>query len=490
MRASNALRIAIAVPFFSAFLVFLSGCASSNNNVITPPSPQIKHVIVVFQENRTPDNLFQDPVLIGRGADIHSSGLNSLGKTIQLQPTSLTQNYDLSHKHDAYLAQYDNGAMDGADKVFVACQGAPNCPCSQYATQHGISCPLPNPPFYYVDPAEVKPYFTMAETYTFGDAMFQNNQGPSFPAHQYIISGTSTMGTNAPGGKANLVIAENPPKGLGGDITAGCASDPSSIVRLIDITNPDPTTNETLDVYPCAEHPTLIDVLDTNKVSWKYYTPGPGSIWTAPNAIQHLCGPDVLPPNATACTSADWKNNVIQPDNAQILQDIAGGKLAGVSWVIPTGQASDHNVSTDGSGPSWVASIVNAVGNSAYWKDTAIIVTWDDWGGWYDHVAPTQVANNSYEQGFRVPLIVISPYAKAGYISHVHHDFGSILKFIEATFGLPTVGNGTYADANADNLSDCFDFSQTPLTFTTIAAPLKADYFLNNKEKALDPDDD
>jgi phospholipase C len=132
-----------------------------------------------------------------------------------------------------------------------------------------------------------------------------------------------------------------------------------------------------------------------------------------------------------------------------------------------------------------VTSIVNAVGNSPYWANTAIFVTWDDWGGWYDHVAPSII--NSYEYGFRVPLIVISPYAKAAYISHTTHDFGSILKFIEDTFGLSSLG---YADTNADNFSDCFDFNQTPLTFTTINAPLSAEHFLHDTSPPGDPDDD
>ena len=108
-------------------------------------------------------------------------------------------------------------------------------------------------------------------------------------------------------------------------------------------------------------------------------------------------------------------------------------------------------------------------------------------GGWYDHVAPPQIKNNSYEQGFRVPLIVVSPYAKPGYISHVHHDFGSILKFVEKSFSLPSLG---YADSRADDLSDCFNFNQNPLVFHTIAAPLSADDFLNDKTAPLDPDDE
>jgi hypothetical protein len=175
-----------------------------------------------------------------------------------------------------------------------------------------------------------------------------------------------------------------------------------------------------------------------------------------------------------------------------VLTDIANGNLAQVSWVIPNGASSDHALTTNGNGPSWVASVVNAIGNSPYWANTAIIVTWDDWGGWYDHVAPKVINDgiswgSGYAYGFRVPLIVVSPYAKAAYISHVTHDFGSILKFIETTFNLPSLG---YADAPADDLSDCFNLTQTPLPFNTIPALHGAAYFLNDKSPPTDPDDD
>jgi len=134
-----------------------------------------------------------------------------------------------------------------------------------------------------------------------------------------------------------------------------------------------------------------------------------------------------------------------------------------VSWVIPTGANSDHANTLSNSGPSWVASVVNAIGTSRYWNSTAVFVTWDDWGGWYDHVPP-QIFN-SYELGFRVPLIVISPYAKPGYVSHVPHEFGSLLRFTEEQFGLGSLG---YTDARADDLADCFNFAQAPLPYKTV----------------------
>jgi phospholipase C len=409
---------------------------------------QIENVVVIFQENRTPDNLFQDPVLINEGADIASSGMNSKGQTIQLTSEDLKNNYDLSHAHSAFVAMYDNGNMDGADKIQVTC------------VKGAVGCPPPNPQFVYVNPPDVAPYFQMAEQFTFADRMFQTNQGPSFPAHQFIISGTS-----APSENSNLFAAENPGGAANANNNTGCTAPTGEFVRMID-----PSGNESQKSYPCFDHLTLIDLLDFQGISWRYYAPSAGSIWTGPNAIQHLRLGD------------DWNNVILKP--SQILTDISNGQLANVTWVMPSGRSSDHPAGNDGSGPSWVASIVNAIGNSQYWDNTVILITWDDWGGFYDHVTPTVI--NSYEYGFRVPLIVVSPFAHQGYISHVPHDFGSILHFIEEVYNLPSLG---YADALADDLSDCFDFHRHN-RFVKIKAPHDAKYFLNDKRPPTDPDDD
>jgi phospholipase C len=133
---------------------------------------------------------------------------------------------------------------------------------------------------------------------------------------------------------------------------------------------------------------------------------------------------------------------------------------------------------------------VNAVGNSPYWSNTVIIITWDDWGGWYDHVSPPLVDDgvswgSGYVYGFRVPMIVISPYAKTAYISHNLHDFGSILNYIETTFDLPSLG---YADFYADNLSDIFQYKQAPTPFTQITPPSNYATCQANTNES-DPDD-
>lgn len=430
-----------------------------------------QHIVVIFQENRTPDNLFQDPVLVNRGADIVNQGKTSTGQTLTLSPIDLgttganPQNYDLSHANAAFVAMYDGGKMDGAN--LIPCSPAANCPPNAH----------PNPQYMYVVPSDVQPYFAMAEQYTFGDRMFQTNEGPSFPAHQFIISGTS-----APAPASNLFAAENPNKS-----PAGCIAPLTETVVMID-----PFGSETAQPaeYPCFDHPTLTDFLDMKGISWRYYAPSAGSIWTGPDAISHIC--QEQPVNGVmTCTGPDWVKNVIIPQS-QVLVDIANQNLAQVVWVIPSGASSDHAESNDGSGPSWVASIVNSIGNSPYWANTAIIITWDDWGGWFDHVAPKVINDgvswgSGYVYGFRVPLIVVSPYAKTAYISHVTHDFGSILKFIETNFHLLSLG---YADAPADNFSDCFQLTQPPNAFKTIPAALDAAHFINDKTPPTDPDDE
>jgi uncharacterized repeat protein (TIGR01451 family) len=478
---------------------------------------KIQHVVIIFQENRTPDNLFQGLCIPPYGSasacvpgttqnnqyNIQSYGYVGTTK-IALSPVSLVTDYDQDHGHDGFLNDCNwNGtqcAMNGwnADQ----CSPSDNCPA--------------NPQMQYVEPSvsgvySLQPYLTMAQTYTFNDNMFQTNQGPSFPAHQYILSGTSAVcvpgAADCPSGTTSVdFVAGNPENDTRSDGTAGagCLAPPGSVLNLIDTSKPFPNGNLlTLNGNECFEHPTLTDLLDnaTPALTWRYYAALDGDIWTAPNAISHMCDP-AGPQDQLYCNGPDWtKNNpnvVIEGTAAQVITDIQNGELANVTWIIPDSADSDHADGNTGLGPSWVASLVNTIGQSQFWGSTAIIVAWDDWGGWYDHVPPP-VRNgdsypNSYEYGYRVPLIAISPYAKAAYVSHQQNDFGSILKFIEEQFSLPTVGDAIgvdYADSYAlGDLSDCFDFSQTPLTFTAIPADHDAKFFQNRTDKPLPPDND
>jgi phospholipase C len=171
-----------------------------------------------------------------------------------------------------------------------------------------------------------------------------------------------------------------------------------------------------------------------------------------------------------------------------------------VSWVIPTAANSDHARITNGNGPSWVASIVNAIGNStctnpdgsSYWNSTAIFISWDDWGGWYDHEPPTFLPSpeGGYQYGFRVPLVVISAFTPKGYINNNRHDFGSIVNFIEHNFGI-TEGALTFADKRSvTDLTGFFNFNIAPRVFQTIPAPLSATFFINDTTPVAGPDND
>jgi phospholipase C len=407
----------------SPFAVPQGNTARASSLLRGVASAKITHIVIIFQENRTPDYLFQGVP----GADIATTALDSEGQTVTLQPISLAAPYDLSHGRGAFVDDYDGGKMDGFDK---------NLPLKYHLRPYG-----------YAPASEVKPYFRMATKYVFADRMFQTNQSGSFPAHQYMVSGTSSALPNTTDdASSNGINQKHPTQGA----PVGCDAPKRSVVETVNPSN----GKDGPDEFPCFERPVLSDLLDAKGVSWRYYQHDLGvGLWHALDAIQHVrYGPDYA--------------NVISPSQV-VLTDISQGRLAGMSWVMPPSDAySDHSGSRSSKGPAWVTAIVNAIGQSKYWDSTAIIITWDDWGGWYDHVPP-QIFNG-YELGFRVPLIVVSPYAKKGYVSHVQHEFGSILKFTEETFNL---GSLHTTDDRSDDLMDAFDFTQNPRTFVPIKAP-------------------
>jgi phospholipase C len=398
---------------------------ASSTGTPAPPAARgkVKHVVIVVQENRSVDNLFNG----FPGADTVRSGQRRDGSSVALQPVGLAFPTDPDHFHATFVKQYDGGKMDGWD-------GADSRPPQGR-----------NFLFAYVPREQVEPYWRMATQYTFADRMFQSNTGPSYPAHLYLIAGQSGF------------TSSNPSRLDTSRWSWGCDSPNDAIVSVI--TEAD---KEVGGPYPCLDLPTLADVMDAQGVSWRYYAPGIGdlgNIWSAFDAIKHVR------------YGAGW-SNVISPES-RVIDDASRGDLPAVTWITPSPRNSDHPFPKRGTsfdlaalsihGPEWVASIVNAVGKGPAWDSTAIFVVWDDWGGWYDHVQPPQLDRMGL--GFRVPLIVISPYAKHGYVSHAQHEFGSILRFAEEAFGLPSLGQ---TDARADGLADCFDFTQVPRPFEPI----------------------
>jgi phospholipase C len=443
--------------------------------------PTFKHIVIIFQENRTPDNLFGSNPKFEPGVDIATSGLD---------PVDLASCYDIDHSHAAFEAALNTGF--GNEQTYL------NKGCTLPAT----------PQFKYVDNSTgaVQPYFDIASNYGFANRMFQTNQGPSFPAHQFIFGGTSQPSVDSP-----LFVAENTSVKAA---PAGCISPPGQTVKLIDGYG---NESSNAPIYPCLEHQTLVDLFAAASppVSWRYYAPNGGSIWTAPNAINHICQPAPKQGGGLKCGGPDYVNGDVVPDNnAQVLTDIAACSLQGVSWVIPTSDESDHAGTNNGTGPAWVASIVNAIGQQAacpngetYWNDTAIIISWDDWGGWYDHVPPLEVNvqpgnppawGDGYTFGFRVPMLVVSAYTPRGYVNNNDHDFGSIVYFIERNFGLGFIGGsdkstyGQYADYYASKRGDMAEFFSLGKArgFSPIPARFNARYFIKAPRSLAGPDND
>jgi phospholipase C len=455
-------------------LALLSACSGPVSQPGAPPvraqtrernhtgSNPIQHVVVIMQENRSFDNLF-----FGfPGANTAQTG-SGHGKVYPLRAIPLIWKFDMRHDHAQFLEDYDSGKADGFNDQIHSYRSGSTCsdPVNEpscWVFWAGKS--LKKMAYSYVEQSQIQPYWTMAQQYTLGDNTFASNNGPSFPSHQYLIAAQSGHAVEVPNGQP-----------------WGCDAPPSVNVNLLAYGPANPpafppaTGHEIPGPYPCFSYETIANLLDAASVTWRYYVSGPSdpgaNLLSAFDAIQPVkSGPD-------------WQN-VKWPDT-QILTDIANGNLPQVSWVTPTGNKSDHSGPDSGAkGPHWVASIVNAIGGSQYWNSTAIIIMWDEWGGWYDHVPPPQYADPSslaYEGlGFRVPLIVVSPYAKVAYVSHHQHEIASTLHFIEKTFGLGPLPPGNLADSRADAFDDIFNFSQTPTPFQPIPTKFNAHYFLTH----------
>jgi phospholipase C len=401
--------------------------------------PAIQHVIVVVQENRSFDNLFQGYP----GANTVSVGLNSKGRLVRLVPVPLEATWGIDHN---------------ASTFFAACDGSPlgrNCKNDGFDQEqaYGQNVPPNNPEYGYVPRKESKLYFDMAKAYVLGDAMFTSHIDASFVSHQYIIAGQASRAVNLPTGAWGC-------GGVDGDV----------VTTLNDDRSFGPTE------FPCFANKTIGNELDEIDMPWRFYAASSndlGNVWSSYQAISDIYnGPD-------------WTQNVISPP-AQFLTDVAAGKLGAVTWITPAFANSDHATSESNTGPEWVANVVNAVGHSGFWNSTAIFVMWDEWGGWYDHVPPPYEDYDGL--GMRVPLLVISPFAKKGYVSHVQYEHGSILRFIEDTFGLQRLAaSDTRANSPA---ADCFDFKQKPRAFVPLRVKMTSRDFTSAPRDLRPPDEE
>ena len=383
---------------------------------ITP----IKHVVFIVKENRSFDHMFGT----FPGANGATRGKVSSGAIISLRH-SPDQESNYNHLWSGTHKAIDGGKMDRFDMSFN-CKG-PEYPCyAQYQE------------------ADIPNYFALARNYALGDNFFSSLAGPSFPNHQYTIAAQSGNVIGQPGPTVNH--------------SNGC-DNPSALVPRI---NPD--TGKITKVKPCFDYATLGDLLDDAGVSWKYYAPSYGQggyQWSAYNAINHIRnGPD-------------WASKVV--NQSQFEADALSGNLPAVSWIIPDGKHAEHPTALMSIGENWTVRQVNAVMAGPQWSSTAIFITWDDHGGFYDHVPPPNADFFGY--GPRVPLLIVSPFLRPGTVYHGVASFDSVLAFIEANWSLPAL---TARDASANNMMDAFDFSaKTPARLM----PLRPERVLSIQEQ-------
>jgi phospholipase C len=423
-----------------------AGCNSTNAIPNPAPLHSIQHVVILVQENRSFNNLFAGfpgamTAMSGPCEPAHDSSASWCESgTAKLKPVTLeTTNRiglgtDIDHSHNGFKIECHLNASgvcqnDGFDKIRFG--------------ESGEGPPAKLYPYAYVERSETKAYWDFAKRYALADEFFFTDTASSFIAHQMILSGTVRF-------NAQSSLTDQP-----GLPPWGCDAHPGTKTPLL-FTNGKEIFNGP---FPCfTQYGTLADLLDPASVSWKYYVAPingdfSGDVWDGYDAIKKIrYGPD-------------WKTHMAFP-NTKFFSDLKGGDLPAVSWLIPTLEDSDHPASGCNHGPRWVSTVVNTIGQSKYWDSTAIILLWDDWGGWYDPAPPAQI--NYTSLGFRIPMMVISPWARTNAVSHTQYQYGSILKFIEQNFG---VGSLNTTDATSTSIADMFNFTQNPTKFTPEPLP-------------------
>jgi phospholipase C len=203
-------------------------------------------------------------------------------------------------------------------------------------------------------------------------------------------------------------------------------------------------------LFPCFDYKTVGDLLDAKHLGWRYYAPRyaqSGYVWSAFDAVRHIrFGPD-------------WDRRVV--DYRQFSRDARTGHLPAVSWLVEPVPVSEHPPQSACAGENWTVRQVNAVmANPASWAHTVVILTWDDFGGFYDHVAPPSGPNGQIEYGFRVPAIIISPYARPHFVDHTQYTFTSLVRFVEDVFHLSSLRG---LDQQSTPIFNSLNLRQKPL---------------------------
>jgi phospholipase C len=288
--------------------------------------------------------------------------------------------------------------------------------------------------------SDIEAFWAWAKHYALADSFFASAVGPSFPNHMYSIAATSGGALDNPW-QPPPTLAEMQQAGYAK--SWGCDIARDGYVEIVD------PEGYMVKVAPCFDFQTEGDLLNAQQIPWAYYAATNaqlGYIWSAYSAIDRYRNDPAL-----------WGAHIRPVDD--VLRDIQSDRLPPVSWITPRFQLSQHPEYNFCWGQNWTIEVVNALMRSPAWKDTLLVVTWDDFGGFYDHVPPVRL--DDYGLGIRVPAMIISPYAKSGYVDHTMYEFSSVLRFIEDNWSLrPFL---TRRDRIADGLRGALDFTQTPL---------------------------
>jgi phospholipase C len=329
------------------------------------------------------------------GVDGASTGVTSTGIVVPLMPLSDADQAPLCNSWDCAIEGIDGGKMNAFDLI-----------------SSGLSA------YTQASEQQIPNYWQYAQHFVLADHYFTSVHGPSLPNHLFTLAAQS-------GG-----TIDNVSSGGGG---VACDGTPTGTVTVVDANG-----NRTAQ-SPCFDFTTLADLLEDAGLSWKYYAGGGGTF----SLIRHIRN------------GAMWANAL--NSSAQFLEDAQSGRLPAMSWVLPPETKSEHPPNSTCVGDNETTQLVNTIMQGPEWNSTVVFVTYDDFGGFYDHVPPPQLDQDGL--GPRVPLLIISPFAKPGYISHTVYEHSSILKFVETQYHLPSL---TARDAAASTMLDSFDFNQPP----------------------------
>jgi len=413
----------------------------------------IQHVIVIMQENRSFDTYFgtfpgADGIPMRNGVPTSCVADPKTGRCVPPFVDHADVNGGGPHDQPSAAADIDQGKMDG----FVArARGSVGKVCLNNGVDPACSAAaIPDVMGYHVG-SDIPNYWAYAKDFVLQDHMFEPNSSWSLPAHLFMVSEWS----------ARCTRHDNP---------SSCTNDSALTGQIPGSGGNQPP------IYAWTD---LTYLLHQHGVSWGYYVV-PGTEPDCEDDAALTCAP--VPQNSTTpgiwnplpkfdTVKADGELGNIQPVN-HFYTAAKNGSLPAVTWVVPSGELSEHPPAPVSYGQSYVTSLINAVMAGPDWSTSAIFLAWDDWGGFYDHVVPPSVDQNGY--GLRVPGIVISPYARQGFIDHQVLSFDAYDKFIEDDFlngqridpasdGRPDPRPDVRENASVlGDISQDFDFTQSP----------------------------